>query len=62
MREKREWVFSMGFSLAGPSPRVITGEKHAGNLGVGESIAQKKLRLGALCLTPPCALNVSLGA
>ena len=40
----------------------ITGEKHAGNLGVGESIAQKKLRLGALCLILPCAFNVSLGA
>ena len=27
-------IFSMGFSLVGPSPRVlkITGEKHAGNL------------------------------
>ena len=28
----------------------ITGEKHAGNLGVGESIAQKSLHLGALCI------------
>ena len=31
------WVFLRVFSLAGPSPRVLklTGEKHAGNLGVG---------------------------
>ena len=36
----------------------IIGEKHAGNLRVGESIAQKKLCLGALCLiSSPCALK-----
>ena len=33
----------------------ITGEKHAGNLGVGEFIAPKS------CTLVPCALNVSLG-
>ena len=39
------WTFTQGLK--------ITGEKHAGNLGVGESIAQKKLCLGALCLILP---------
>ena len=47
------WDFFYGFfSLAGPSftqGLKITGEKHAGNLGVGESIAQKS------CALVPCA-------
>ena len=40
----------------------ITGEKHAGNLTVGESIAQKAApwTIGALCLILPCTFNVSL--
>ena len=46
------WTFTQGLK--------ISGEKHAGNLGVGETIAQKKLHLGALCLILPCAFNVSL--
>ena len=45
------WDFSMGF-LSGRTftqGLKITGEKHAGNLEVGESIAQKS------CTLVPCA-------
>ena len=52
------WVFSYEFFSGRTFTQgiKITGEKHAGNLGVGESIAQKS------CALVPCALNVSLGA
>ena len=45
------WVFSKGFFSGQTFTQdvKITGEKHAGNLGVGESIEQKS------CALVPCA-------